>query len=284
MTIDAQLSRRDYQAFQAFLQEACGIALGECKEYLVSSSLRPLLIEQGLALVGELLQCVAGGGRPGLVTAIIDAMTTNETYWFCDNSHFTLLAEMVLPALREQGRERLRVWSAACSSGQEPYNVSMVAWDYLRRWPGCFPQGVEVLATDISNTMLEEARRGVYRGLSAARGLSSEQRQRYFIPHGDDLEVRPEIRRRVTFRGINLTKSFWSLGRFDVVFCRNVLIYFTAEQKRDIIGRIAAVLNPGGYLFLGSTESLSKFSDQFEVVRQSGGIAYRLERSTGAVS
>jgi chemotaxis protein methyltransferase CheR len=171
----------------------------------------------------------------------------------------------------------MRIWSAACSSGQEAYNISMTVQEYLSTNLGRLSGGVEVIGTDISNRMLEEAKKGIYCGIAASRGLSAEQSQRYFIPRDDCLEVRPEIRRRVTFRYHNMTESYALMGRFDVIFCRNVLIYFSAEKKADIIERMARVLNPNGYLFLGSTESLTAHSDLFEMVSKGGGIVYRLK-------
>jgi len=269
------LSRQEYEAFQVFLEEACGIVLGAGKEYLVSSRLRPLIRKYHLASVGALLERLYARSEQKLKTEIIDAMTTNETFWFRDMAHYRILSEIVFPQFRGHARMPLRIWSAASSSGQEPYNISMVVQDYLWKSPGHFAQGVEITATDISASMLEEARRGVYCGIGATRGLSPEQQRRYFHSTADCLTVKPEIKARVNFRELNLTKSFVVLGKFDVVFCRNVLIYFSSQQKRDILNRIAGVLNPGGYLFLGSTESLASHDGCFEIVRECGGIAYR---------
>jgi chemotaxis protein methyltransferase CheR len=271
------LSHGDYEAFQMFLEDACGIVLGVGKEYLVSSRLGGLMREYGIATVGELLNQLGSGRNPRLRTSIIDAMTTNETFWFRDMSHFRLLQEMICPEIKARSGRSIRLWSAACSYGQEPYNLSMVVQDYQRANPGALPGGVEVIATDISSTVLSEAKKGVYCGMSSSRGLSLDQQNRYFKVNGDCLEVRPEIRQRVSFRELNLTKGYEILGRFDVIFCRNVLIYFSSEQKRDIINRLARTLNPGGYLFLGSTESLSAHTDRFEMVSKMGGIAYRLK-------
>ena len=271
------LSHGDYEAFQRFLEDACGIVLGAGKEYLVSSRLGGLMREYGIATVGDLLGQLSSGRNPRLRTSIIDAMTTNETFWFRDMSHFRLLQEMICPEIRARAGRSIRIWSAACSYGQEPYNLSMVVQDYQRANPGALGGGLEVVATDISSTVLSEAKKGVYCGMSASRGLSIEQQNRYFKTNGDCLEVKPEIRRSVSFRELNLTGGYEILGRFDVIFCRNVLIYFSSEQKRDIITRMARVLNPGGYLFLGSTESMSAHTDRFEMVSGLGGIAYRLK-------
>jgi chemotaxis protein methyltransferase CheR len=266
------ISRTDYEALQRFLLDASGIVLNDGKEYLVSSRLGGIMRENGLASIGDLLNQVKGGRNAALRTGLIDAMTTNETFWFRDQSHFRFVSEEILP----NAKGPMRIWSAACSSGQEPYNISMVVEDYKRANRGTFSSSVEILGTDISRKMLEEARKGKYCGVSAGRGLTAEQQQRYFIPSGDCLEVKPEIKSRVSFRDINLTQSYSLLGRFDVIFCRNVLIYFSTNQKKDIIERLAQALKPNGYLFLGSTESLLAHAGRFEMVNTHGGIGYRL--------
>ncbi|MCG8425946.1 MAG: protein-glutamate O-methyltransferase CheR [Chromatiales bacterium] len=277
MPVRKTLSHEEYVTFQKFLEDACGIVLGVGKEYLVSSRLSGLMRESGIANVGDLLTQLRTDRTSKLKTAIIDAMTTNETFWFRDMAHFRMLTEKAFPEIlgRQSGRP-LRIWSAACSSGQEPYNLSMIAHDYQMRNPGRV-SNVEIVATDISTTILQDAKKGIYCGIAASRGLTQDQRSRYFLAKGDCLEVRPEVKRRVTFRELNLTKGYELLGKFDVVFCRNVLIYFSSEQKQDILRRIARSLNPGGYLFMGSTESLSAHSDQYEMVSALGGIAYRLK-------
>ncbi len=266
------LAPGDYQALQQFLEHASGIVLGDNKEYLVSSRLGRILRERGYANVGELLDQISAGRNPKMRREIIDAMTTNETFWFRDRTHFAIFTSNILP----NATGPVKVWSAACSSGQEPYNISMAVEDYRSANLGRQIPSVEILGTDISSRMLEEARNGRYCGVSASRGLSVEERQRYFLVSGDCLEVKPEIRRRVTFRDFNLTQGYQTLGRFDAVFCRNVLIYFSSDQKEDIIRRIAKVLKPGGFLFLGSTESIIVHNDLFEMVHSHGGIGYRL--------
>ena len=267
----------DYEAFQKYLQEVCGIVLGQGKEYLVASRLSALMRSNDLHSVGDLLKQVSSGRNQRLQVSVIDAMTTNETFWFRDLPHFQMLADMIFPEAEAKPGRSLRIWSAACSSGQEPYNISMTVQKYLNGNPGRLSGGVEILGTDISNQILEEAKKGVYCGVSVSRGLDAEEQRRYFMPRDDCIEVRPEIRQRVRFQNQNIMQSYALLGRFDVVFCRNVLIYFSAEKKADIIERIARVLKPGGYLFLGSTESIVSHSNEFEMVRRGGGIVYRLK-------
>lgn len=275
-SLDRQsITGEDYRAFRDVLEKMCGIVLGDGKEYLLASRLSGLLREYHLdsfrALLGRLRT-----GDPKLRTSVIDAMTTNETFWFRDTAHFRLLAERVLPDLRPPLGQPVRIWSAACSTGQEPYTISMTVQNYLSRNPGRLPAGVEILATDISSKVLAEARSGAYCGFNVSRGLEPSQQRQFFQPKGSCLEVRPEIRRRVQFREFNLTSGFALLGRFDIIFCRNVLIYFSAALKADVINRMAQVLNPGGFLFLGSTEAITGHLDRFDMVNACGGITYRV--------
>jgi chemotaxis protein methyltransferase CheR len=269
------VAAEDYRAFRDLLEQMSGIVLGDHKEYLLASRLTGLLRDYRLESLKALLTGLrSGDGR--LRTAVVDAMTTNETFWFRDVAHFRILAERVLAEAKPRIGQPLRIWSAACSSGQEPYSLSMTVQDFLLRNPGRLPAGVEILATDISSKVLAEARAGEYCGVALSRGLEAAQRRQFFLPKGECLEVRPEIRRRVSFRELNLASSYALLGRFDVIFCRNVLIYFSAALKGDILNRMAQCLNPGGHLFLGSTESLTGHTDRFEMLTACGGIAYRL--------
>jgi chemotaxis protein methyltransferase CheR len=269
------ISPADYNEFQQYLQKACGIQLGAGKEYLVSSRLGALMREVQVGSLGDLLRKLNSPANSKLKTQVIDAMTTNETFWFRDIGHYILLKESILPDLNAQRGGSIRIWSAACSSGQEPYNISMIVEEYETKAGRGRP--VQIEATDISSKMLAEARAGVYCGLTVERGLTAEQQRRFFLPKDDCLQVRPEVKRRVNFRSLNLAGSFQGMGKFDVIFCRNVLIYFSNDLKQDIVDRMANILNPGGYLFLGSTESINQLTDRFEMKVGHGGISYRLK-------
>jgi chemotaxis protein methyltransferase CheR len=271
----AAITPLEYEAFKDFLQQACGILLGNGKEYLVSSRLGGVMKEAGVASLSELLKQIRSPVHSRLKIKVIDAMTTNETFWFRDIGHYVLLKETILPELNRQKGGAIRIWSAACSSGQEPYNISMIIDEY-QAVKGLGRQ-VEIMATDISSKVLNEARAGIYCGLSVERGLTPDQKRRFFDPKDDCLEVKPEIKRRVNFRPLNLADSYQLMGRFDVIFCRNVLIYFSNDFKKDIVERMANILNPGGYLFLGSTESINQLTDRFEMKVGHGGISYRLK-------
>ncbi|MCU7932166.1 MAG: methyltransferase domain-containing protein [Candidatus Thiodiazotropha sp. (ex Codakia rugifera)] len=271
----AAISPAEYESFKLFLQQACGILLGNGKEYLVSSRLSNIMKEVQVDSLGALLKLIQSPAQSRLKVKVIDAMTTNETFWFRDIGHYILLKETILPDLNQQRGGSIRIWSAACSSGQEPYNISMIADEYQGLKASTRP--VQIAATDISSKVLDEARAGVYCGLAVERGLTQEQQKKFFTPKERCLEVRPEIKRRVSFRSLNLTSSYQAMGKFDVIFCRNVLIYFSNDLKKDIVDRMADVLNPGGYLFLGSTESINQLTNRFEMKVGHGGISYRLK-------
>ena len=269
------ISRQDYDAFREFLKDACGIVLGENKHYLVSSRLRTLLRDAGLDGVGSLLTQLKNDRQGVLRNRIVDAMTTNETYWFRDGAPFSILNEEIFPNLMTDGA-RLRIWSAACSTGQEPYSISMACDEFLtsRRRNAA----VDILGTDISATVLATAREGLYDELALSRGLSPERRARYFTQEKNKWRVLPKIKERVRFQELNLMKNFSSHGKFDVIFCRYVLIYFSNDLKRDIIHRLASCINPGGYLFLGGSEAMGGSSECFETVRIQNAIVFRLKR------
>ncbi len=266
------LTSADYAAFQSFLEKTCGIVLGSGKEYLVTSRLNNLVRQHGFSSYRALIDALQGQhAHMPLRSQVVDAMTTNETFWFRDIVHFKILTENVYPQFANR---RLRIWSAACSSGQEPYSISMNFADYKASHPASLFDA-DIVATDISNSMLQEAKKGFYCGLAASRGTDQSSVSKYFDRVEDCIQIKPEIKQRVSFRELNLTQSYASLGKFDVIFCRNVLIYFSVEMKFDIIQRLADTLNPGGFLFLGSTESPPGLKDFFEMRSMHGGIVYQ---------
>ncbi len=264
-----------YDEFRHFLQQASGIVLGENKHYLITSRLSRLMREFGVHDFPQLLEQLKQNRNPKLRAEVIDAMTTNETLWFRDRYPFELLKNHILPEFSERKLPSLRIWSAASSTGQESYSISMTIQEYLANKPMGLPT-TQIIGTDISTRVLQIAQSGVYDQLSLNRGISEERLQRFFIRQGDAWVVKPEIKNRVSFRELNLANSYSSLGRFDIIFCRNVLIYFSSELKTDILNRIGDTLNPGGYLILGGSESPSSYTDHFDMVRFTQGVAYRL--------
>lgn len=267
----------DFDQFRIFLEKTCGILLGSNKQYLVSSRLNKLMEQQGLKTLGDLVRKIQAQPRSGLREQVVDAMTTNETLWFRDTYPFEVLRSRVLPELlKGSPGQRLRIWSAACSSGQEPYSLSMTIDEYERSSPSQPKTAVQIVATELSGAMLAASKAAEYDSLAIARGLSSERLQRYFdVKSPGRWAVKPAVRSRVEFRVQNLLDSYAVLGKFDVVFCRNVLIYFSADVKKDILKRIHATLKPGGYLFLGASEALNALPELYQMVQCSPGIIYK---------
>lgn len=268
---------QDFDEFRIFLEKACGILLGSNKQYLVSSRLNKMLEQQGIKSLGELVQRMQAQPRSGLREQVVDAMTTNETLWFRDGYPFELLKNKVLPEmLKAAPGQKLRIWSAACSSGQEPYSLSMAIDEFERSNFGQLRAGLQIVATELSPSMLSNCKSGEYESLAMGRGLSPERLQRFFDPKGPARwAVKAPIKSRVEFRALNLLDSFAGLGKFDLVFCRNVLIYFSAELKKDILLRIHGTLKPGGYLFLGASEALNGLPDHYRMVQCNPGIIYQ---------
>lgn len=266
----------DYAVFQKFLQEAAGILLGDNKQYLVTSRLSKLMAQHGIESLGELVKRMQQMAQRPLREAVIDAMTTNETLWFRDTHPFNILKTQLLPELQKTAVGKMRIWSAACSSGQEPFSLSMIVDEYRSSSMGVLKVPVEIVATDLSREMLEICKKGEYDMLSLGRGLSDERKRRFFEPlAGGAWQVKAAVRERVRFQYLNLQDSYVGLGKFDIIFCRNVLIYFSAELKTDILRRMHTALRPGGYLVLGASEGISGLSDRFEMVQCSPGIIYR---------
>lgn len=271
----AEIKPDEYDSFKFFLQDACGILLGENKQYLVKSRLRRIMEEHELSTLGQLLERIKRPGRSNLREVVIDAMTTNETLWFRDNHPFRILQDRLLPEFADRkSNQSLRIWSAASSTGQEPYSVAMVIEEFRRQKPGKL-RDVKITATDISKSVLEVAKAGEYEMIAIGRGLSPERQKQFFTPSSSgSWQIKPPIKSMVEFRELNLLERY-ALGKFDIVMCRNVLIYFSAELKKDILTRIHATLNPGGYLILGASESLSGLPHLYEMVHCSPGIIYR---------
>lgn len=266
---------KEYVLFRDFLEQQCGIVLGENKQYLVKSRLAPLMQRFGVASLSELVSKTLSPFERQLRSAVIDAMTTNETLWFRDTYPYELLKNQIFPEMEKTSRS-IKIWSAASSSGQEPYSIAMTALEYQQIKPSAFSLGVHILGTDISNTMLEHCQRGEYDGLALSRGLSPERRSKFFEDSGKGMmRVKDPVRKNVSFRHLNLLDSYTLLGKFDIIFCRNVLIYFSADLKAKIIRQFAQSLNPRGYLFLGASESLSSLNSDFEMIRCNPGIIYR---------
>ncbi|MEJ2553806.1 MAG: protein-glutamate O-methyltransferase CheR [Gammaproteobacteria bacterium] len=275
--MDLSVSPEEYAQLSEYLSTACGIELGTNKQYLVNSRLKALLARSGCTSIANLLSSIRDDGKAALGRQLIDAMTTHETLWFRDQYPFEALKRMILPELARVNLPNVRMWSAACSSGQEPYSISMIVEEYRREYPKHPLSVVQIVATDISPTILKFAKEGIYEDNALARGLTSDRRARFFDEQQGRAQVKDFVRQQVVFQELNLISPLSIIGKFHVVFCRNVLIYFSDKNKSSILERIANIIEPGGYLFLGGSESISRYTTKFEVARYYGGMVFRLK-------
>jgi chemotaxis protein methyltransferase CheR len=252
--------------------------LGSNKQYLVTSRLNRLTEEFAFSSLSDLLADLKKGINRKLQERVVDAMTTNETSWFRDSYPFEMLKNSIYPELAKTAPGPVRIWSAASSTGQESYSISMTIAEFQQKNPGLAINNVEIVGTDISPTVVNIAREAKYDELSLSRGLSAERRNKFFIDHHDGgWSVRSEIRGRTRFSEMNLMGNYSLLGKFDIIFCRNVLIYFSSEMKSDILNRMAQIMKPGGFLILGGSESPTGYCQAFEMVRYPEGVVYRLK-------
>jgi chemotaxis protein methyltransferase CheR len=266
------ISATEYGQFKQKLEQYCGIMLGDNKEYLITSRLRRLLESEKLANLSELI--IAMDRNLTLKGMVVDAMTTNETLWFRDDHPFKIFSEKLLPELAKI-RRPLKIWSAACSTGQEPYSLSIAIEEFKRLNPGMLGD-VKIIATDISPTVLAIAKEGVYPQIALKRGMGDVHLKKYFQQQAEDeWRINDEIKSRIEFRLLNLQTNFSLLGKFDIVFCRNVLIYFSTDFKMDILKRIHGSLQNDGHLFVGASEGISNLSDFYKMQQFNPGISYQ---------
>ncbi|WP_281071257.1 CheR family methyltransferase [Succinivibrio dextrinosolvens] len=275
-----EVSDVQYRRFAAFIEEKCGIVLGVGKQYLVNSRLSTLLSKFRISNVDELInKAMENTPNNKIQDAVIDAMTTNETLWFRDTYPYTALEQFILPELAKKGKYPVRIWSAACSSGQEPYSIGIVVQEQMAKMIHVDPKQTQIIGTDLSPEMLNTCKLGQYDVHALSRGLSAERKAKFFKPtrNPNIMQIDPRVKSMVEFRPMNLLGSYALMGKFDVIFCRNVLIYFSNDVKADILRKLTMCLNPEGYLILGSTETLVGVADKYEMVRHSPGILYRLK-------
>jgi len=265
----------EYNTFRRYLEDACGIVLGENKHYLVTSRLKRVTEEFSFPSLSDMMSTLVKGNDRHLREKVIDAMTTNETMWFRDVYPFEILKNELLPEL-SKNKAPIRIWSAASSTGQEAYSISMAVSEFQQKNPGKLTSNVEIVGTDISQTVVNQAKQGNYDELSVIRGLSPERRDKFFTKRDDKWTVRQEIMQRARFTELNLLNSYSLLGKFDIIFCRNVLIYFSSEMKKDILERMAQILKPGGTLILGGSESPTGYTRAFVMKRYPDGVVYQL--------
>lgn len=276
----ASIRPDDFTFLQQMLKTRSGLVVTPDKAYLLESRLTPIARSFGYADLSALVMQLRGGRDDRLAKAVVDAMTTNESSFFRDGRPFEQFRDHVLPSLvkARSGQRALRVWSAACSSGQEAYSIAMCLLEDRRAWNGF---QIDILGTDLSTEILSRAREGKFSQFEVQRGLPIQMLVKYFEQAGDRWQVRREIRSMVQWREFNLLENLAGLGSFDIVFCRNVLIYFDQPTKRRVLEAIARQMPEDGYLFLGGAETVLGITDRFQPVDGLRGI-YQLAAAKGA--
>jgi len=276
MALSNQL--HDYQLFRDFLQDSCGILLGDNKAYLVNSRLKPVLAKYKIADLGKLLSIIKQSKQHELREQVIDAMTTNETLWFRDTHPYEILIKKLFTELSStKSASPIKIWSAACSTGQEPYSIAISAKEFQDKNDKKFTSRVKITATDISPSVLSNARAGVYQMLALGRGMSDARLNKCFTKVDEgSWGIKPEYKKMIDYKSLNLMDTFHQVGsNFDIIFCRNVLIYFSPDLKKQILTKMHKCLKKGGVLMLGASESLSGLSDYYEMEPCHPGIIYR---------
>ncbi|HWX59267.1 protein-glutamate O-methyltransferase CheR [Bradyrhizobium sp.] len=264
------MSPHDYDFLCKLLKDQSGLALAGDKQYLVESRLLPLARKAGIASLGELVaKLKAGGDR--LAVEVVHAMTTNESFFFRDKIPFDHFRDTIMPALLQAraAERRIRIWCAAASTGQEPYSLAICLKEMKEKiadWR------IEIIGTDLSTAVLEKAKEGLYTQFEVQRGLPIQLLVKYFAQLGEMWKIAADIRAMVQYRPLNLLSDFSYLGSFDLVFCRNVLIYFDQDTKVDVLSRLARVTAPRGYLVLGAAETVVGLSDAFKPVPDRRGL------------
>ncbi len=256
-----------------FLKERSGLVLIGDKSYLIESRLLPVARKHNMPSLSALMQHLRTG-NPSLESEVVEAMTTNETFFFRDKLPFDLFSEIMLPHMQKARatQRRLRIWCAACSTGQEPYSLAMLLEEAAEKFPGW---NFEILATDLSGEVLTKAKSGRFSQFEVQRGLPIQMLVKNFEQVGDMWEVSPKIKSKVQFRPVNLLRDFSPFGSFDIVFCRNVLIYFDEPTKMDVLNRLAGALAPDGFLVLGAAETVVGLCDRFKSVPDKRGLYVR---------
>lgn len=261
----------DFDFLAGMLKERSGLMLTPDKVYLLESRLTPLARKRGLDTLDALVQKLRARTDQALVRDVTEAMTTNESFFFRDNTPFDLFKNHVMPAMEKarSGQKRLRIWCAAASTGQEPYSLAILLREQWHKWKDW---RIEIVGTDICTQVLEKAKAGSYSQFEVQRGLPIQLLIKYFTQEGDVWRLNDDIRNMVTYRPFNLLDNFTGLGSFDVIYCRNVLIYFDQPTKSAVLDRMARVLAKDGTLFLGAAETVLGITDAFRPVRGQRGM------------
>lgn len=269
------MKQEEFREICAFVQKNSGIVLSQSKEYLVESRLKPVAEQHGFADTGALVRGLRSAPR-AVQLAVTDAMTTNETFFFRDKTPFILFEEIILPGLVRARRAngRLRIWCAAASTGQEPYSLAMLL---LKHKNLCNGIKVEIMATDLSPTAIERAREGRYTQFEVQRGLPVDLLVKHFTQDGTQWVISEEVRKMVRFSLLNLLDSYQSIGTVDVIYCRNVLIYFDGETKKLVLSALRKAMRPDGYLVLGAADTVMGSKGEFERANNKRGLYQPVE-------
>ncbi|OQX17881.1 MAG: chemotaxis protein CheR [Desulfobulbaceae bacterium A2] len=275
-----KISPDEFQQLSQYILQVCGIALDSSKTYLVETRLGTLAAELGCASFLDLVRRARADVSRGIEQKIIDAISTNETLFFRDNGPFQLLQHKILPEMIDARSAKagvmkvpLRIWSAACSTGQEIYSIAIVLRELLS---DVSRYNIRLLGTDISNAAVSQASSGRYNKFEMERGLPREKLDKYFRSAGSFWQIRDELRAMANFQRLNLMQPFTALGKFDIIFCRNVAIYFSLEDRKKLFDRLANALEPDGSLIIGSTESLTGICPRFLPKRHLQSIFYQM--------
>jgi len=264
------VAAEDFELVRSLVLERSAIAL-DGKEYLVEARLAPLVEREGLGSVADLARLLRSGSTR-LSDEVVEAMTTNETSFFRDVHPFEALRTSIMPSLLD-ANGRVDLWSAGAATGQEAYSIALMVAEHFPSRPG-----ISILATDLSRAVLERAKAGVFTQMEVNRGLPAALLVKYFERSGREWCLRPQVRSQVTFKQLNLVGSLASVPPMDIIMLRNVLIYFEPAVKKQVLDKVARVLRPGGYLFLGSAETTYGVHDGFERLELGRAICYRKTR------
>jgi chemotaxis protein methyltransferase CheR len=275
------MTNDDFDYLCKLLKERSGLVLTRDKAYLLESRLLPVARKHNLKTLEEMVPIVRSRPTGDLMKEIVEAMTTNESFFFRDIKPFEQFTSFVLPALIKARADKkvIRIWSAACSSGQEPYTLAMLLAEQAAKLAGW---RIEILATDLSTEILEKAEAGLYSQFEVQRGLPIQYLVKYFKQQGDRWQIDAGLRGRVRFRTFNLLEDPTSLGTFDVIFCRNVLIYFDQPTKTTVLSRLHKIMTPDGFLYLGGAETVLGISDKFQAAPEHRGIYRPTSAATAA--
>ena len=272
------ITDREFQQLRDYIEEQCGIALGDAKAYLIETRLTKLMAMNGCENFHEFYLLARSEKNPDLKDKIIDSMTTNETLWFRDNHPYQILKDKMLPEfvadLKSGKRNKIRIWSAAASTGQEAYSIAMTITEFCKLTPGIKPEQFEIVGTDISASALFLANAGRYHSLAMTRGMDDLTKSKYFNEDGIVWEIDESIRNMTKFKKFNLQDSITPLGKFDIIFLRYVAIYFSDDFKKRLFSGLASALTDPGFFIIGAVESLRGVSDDFTLNSHASGHYY----------